>query len=101
MIALAHVAQSLFVDDRPKMSIGLIDRNEVGERAANDNDAGSVGQRLDPFRHQFLARFRRSRGGARLEAVIDEHVRYDVAGERIIGAVDGALDDWPERVEVA
>src|ERR1700722_8893137 len=34
MIAPAHVAQSLFVDDRPKMSIGLIDRREVGERAA-------------------------------------------------------------------
>ena len=38
---------------------------------------------------------------AHLEAVINEHVRYDVAGERIVGAVHGALDDPPERVEIA
>ena len=54
---------ALFVDDRPEMRVGLVDRGKVGERAADDDDAGPVGQRLDPFGHQFLARFGRS-GGA-------------------------------------
>ena len=55
MIAAADVAQALFVDDRPVMRVGLIDRGVVGERVADDDDAGPVGQRLDPFRHQFFA----------------------------------------------
>ena len=58
-------------------------------------------KRLDPFRHQFLARLGRSGGAARLEAVVDEHVRDDVAGEGIVGAVERALDLRLERVEVA
>ena len=101
MIAAADIAQALFVDDRPEMRIGLVDRREVGERAADDDDARSVGQRLDPFRHQFLARFGRSRGAARLEAVVDGHVRRDVAGEGIVSAIGGPLHELLERIEVA
>ena len=62
---------------------------------------GPVGQRLDPFRHDVLAALGRCGGAARLKAVVDEHVRYDVAGERIVGAVDRPFDDRPERVEIA
>ncbi len=101
MIAAADVALTLFLDDRPKMSVGLIDRARVGERAANGDDAGPVGQRLDPFRHDFLAGLGRRGDAAHFEAVVDGHVRHDVPGERIIGAVGRPLDASPERVEIA
>ena len=92
MIAAADVARALFLDDRPVMRVGLIDRGVVGERVADDDDAGAVRKGVDPFGQQFLARLGRSGGFARLEPVIDEHVRRDVAGEGIIGAVERALD---------
>jgi hypothetical protein len=101
MVAAADVACSLFLDDRPAMIIGLVDCRLVGERAANDDDARSVGQRLDPFRHQFLAGFGRRGGAARLKAVVNRHVRCELAGERMIGGIDGALDEPFERLEVA
>ena len=101
MVPAADVAQPLFLDDLPEMIIGLVDRFMVSEGVANGDDAGAVGQRLDPFRHQFLARFGRGGGAARLQAIVDKHVGHDVVGERIVGAVDRALDDAPELVEVA
>ena len=88
MVAAADIARALFVDDRPEMSIGLVDRTVFGKRVANDDDAGSVGQRINPFRHQFLARFGRGGGAARLEAIVDEHIGHDFVGEGIVGAVD-------------
>jgi hypothetical protein len=100
MVAPADIVQTLFFDDRPEVRVGLIDSGELGERAANDDDAGPVGQRLHPFRHQFLAKLGRGGGFARLEPIVDEHIRRDVAGERIIGAVEGALDLPFERFEV-
>ena len=101
MIAAAHVARALFLDNRPVMRVGLIDRGVVGERVADDDDAGAVRKGVDPFGQQFLAGLGRSGGFARLEPVIDEHVRHDVAGEGIIGAVERALDLPFELFEVA
>src|ERR1700677_529157 len=49
MIAAADVVQALFLDDFPEMIIGLVDRFMLGERAANDDDAGPVSQRVNPF----------------------------------------------------
>ena len=101
MIAAADVVLPLFVDDRPEVRVGLVDRDEVSEGAANGDDAGTVGKRLDPFRHQFLSGFGGGCSAARLDAVIDGHVRHDIAGERIVGAVDGTLDQPFELVEPA
>ena len=101
MIAAADIARALFLDDRPVMRVGLIDRGVVGERVANDDDAGAVREGVDPFGQQFLARLGRSGGFARLEPIVDEHVRHDVAGEGIVGAVERALDLALELFEVA
>ena len=101
MIASANVVQALFIDDRPEVRVGLVDRGQVGEGAANGDDAGTVGERLDPFRHPFLSGLGGGCSAARLEAVIDGHVRHDIAGERIVGAVGGTLDQPFELVEVA
>ena len=101
MIAAADVASALFLDDRPKMSVGRVDRARVGERVANGDDAGSVGQRLDPFGHDFLAGLGRRSSGAYFEAVVNGHVRCDVGGERVVGVVGRPLDASPERVEIA
>ncbi len=74
MIAAADVASAFILDDRPEMIVCGVDCSCIGERAANGDDARSVGQRLDPFGHQFLAGLGRSGGAARLEAVVDKHV---------------------------
>ena len=95
MVAAADIVRALFLDDRPVMRVGLIDRGMVGERVADDDDAGAVGERVDPFRQQFLARLGRSGGLARLEAIVDEHVRRDVAGEGIVGAVEWSARPAP------
>ena len=83
------------------MIVRPVDRGRVGERAANGDDARSVGQRLDPFGHELLAGFGRGGGAPRFKAVVDEHVRRDVAGERIVGSAGRPFDDRPEGVEIA
>ena len=49
MIAAADVARALFLDDRPVMRVGHIDRGVVGERVADDDDAGAVRKGVHPF----------------------------------------------------
>jgi hypothetical protein len=83
------------------MRVGSIDRTEVGECVADDDDAGAVRKRVDPFGQQLLPRLGRGGGSARLEAVVDEHVRHNVAGEGIIRAVERPLDLLSELFEVA
>ena len=101
MVAAGRIVSFLLVDHRPEMGVDGLDRPKVAEGLAEDDDAGPAGHRLDPFGHHLLARIGRGGGAAHRVAVINEDVGDDVAGERIVGRIDRALDQRPKRVEVA
>ena len=101
MVAHAGVAAVLLVDHRPEMRVRRLDRFQLGEGSAKGDNAGPIGHRLHPFRHDLPAAFGRGGGAANRVAFIDEHVRDDLAGKGIVSGIQRALDQRPERLEIA
>ena len=101
MVAASCVAAVLCLNHRPEMRVRRLDRFEICEGPAKGDDAGALGHRFHPLRHHLLAAFGRSRGAADGVAVVDQHVRDDVARERIVRRIDRALDQRPEGLEIA